>query len=83
MQLECRVTSAHPFGAPDVEATAFELEVLRVHVEDALRVPGTDHIDPEAWDPLIMKFCDLFGDARSVRTSRLAEAWEIPGRRVA
>ena len=83
VQLECRVTSAHPFGAPDVEATAFELEVLRVHVEDALRVPGTDHIDPEAWDPLIMKFCDLFGDARSVRTSRLAEAWEIPGRRVA
>jgi len=30
-----------------------------------------------------MKFCDLFGDGRSVRTSRLADAWEIPGRRVA
>jgi len=83
VQLECTVAAARPFGAPDVEATAFELEVLRVHVEEALRVPGSDHVDPEAWDPLIMKFCDLFGDGRSVRTSRLADAWEIPGRRVA
>jgi flavin reductase (DIM6/NTAB) family NADH-FMN oxidoreductase RutF len=82
VQLECRVRSANPFGAPDVEATAFELEVLQVHVEDALRVPGTDHIDPEAWDPLMMKFCDLYGGGSSVRPSRLAEAWEIPGRRL-
>jgi flavin reductase (DIM6/NTAB) family NADH-FMN oxidoreductase RutF len=82
VQLECRVTAAHPFGASDVEATAFELEVLRVHLEESLRVPGTDHVDPDAWDPLVMKFCDLFGDARSMRTSRLAEAWQIPGRRL-
>ena len=82
VQLECRVTAAHPFGEPDVSATAFELEVVRVHVEDALRVPGTDHVDPQAWDPLVMKFCDLFGGGQSVRTSRLAEAWEIPGRRL-
>ena len=82
VQLECRVTGAHPFGAPDVEATAFELEVVRVHLEQSLRVPGTDHVDPERWDPLVMKFCDLFGDARPVRTSRLAEAWQIPGRRL-
>jgi flavin reductase (DIM6/NTAB) family NADH-FMN oxidoreductase RutF len=82
VQLECRVTAAHPFGAPDVGATAFELEVVRVHLEESLRVPGTDHVDPDAWDPLVMKFCDLFGDARSMRTSRLAEAWQIPGRRL-
>jgi flavin reductase (DIM6/NTAB) family NADH-FMN oxidoreductase RutF len=82
VQLECRVTAAHAFGSPDVEATAFELEVLRVHLDDSMRVPGTDHVDPDAWDPLIMKFCDLFGGARSVRTSRLAEAWQIPGRRL-
>lgn len=82
VQLECRVTAARPFGAPQVTATAFELEVLRAHVEDAVRVAGTDHIDPVAWDPLIMKFCELFGSGRSVRTSRLADAWEIPGRRV-
>ena len=56
--------------------------MVRVHLEESLRVPGTDHVDPDAWDPLVMKFCDLFGDARSVRTSRLAEAWEIPGRRL-
>jgi flavin reductase (DIM6/NTAB) family NADH-FMN oxidoreductase RutF len=82
VQLECRVWAAHPFGAPDLEATAFELEVLRVHVEDSLRVPGTDHIDPDVWDPLIMKFCELFGGGGSMRPSRLAEAWQIPGRRL-
>jgi hypothetical protein len=53
-----------------------------VHVEDSLRVPGTDHIDPDVWDPLIMKFCELFGGGGSMRPSRLAEAWQIPGRRL-
>ncbi|MFF2276776.1 flavin reductase family protein [Agromyces sp. NPDC058126] len=33
-----------------------EVEVLRVHALPELVVPGTDHIDPHAWHPLIYSF---------------------------
>lgn len=78
VQLECRVTAAHPFGSPVPGATAFQVEVVRVHVEEELIIPGTDHIDPLKWDPLIMKFCEFFGGAGNLRPSRLAEGWNMP-----
>ncbi|GGK70417.1 hypothetical protein Ppa06_36140 [Planomonospora parontospora subsp. parontospora] len=60
------------------DATAFQVEVVRVHVEEELIIPGTDHIDPLKWDPLIMKFCEFFGGAGNLRPSRLAEGWNMP-----
>jgi flavin reductase (DIM6/NTAB) family NADH-FMN oxidoreductase RutF len=78
IQLECRVTSARPFGAPDVRATGFEVKVLRAHVEDNLVIPGTGHVDPLRWDPLIMKFTEFFGGGVNLRPSRLAEGWQMP-----
>jgi flavin reductase (DIM6/NTAB) family NADH-FMN oxidoreductase RutF len=78
IQLECVVTQAHPIDGPDVNATAFQVHVRRVHVDESLVIPGTSHIDPLGWDPLIMKFCEFFGDARAVHPSRLAEAWAVP-----
>ncbi|MFC4060904.1 flavin reductase family protein [Planomonospora corallina] len=78
IQLECRITGAHPFGGAEPYATAFEAEVVRVHVEEDLVIPGTRHIDPLAWDPLIMKFCEFFGGAGNVHPSRLAEGWDMP-----
>ncbi|MQY08968.1 flavin reductase family protein [Actinomadura macrotermitis] len=78
IQLECKVVAAHPFDGPDARATAFHLEVLRTHVEEKLVIPGTSHIDPLAWDPLIMKFCEFFGGGGNVHPSRLADGWDMP-----
>jgi flavin reductase (DIM6/NTAB) family NADH-FMN oxidoreductase RutF len=78
IQLECRLSAARPFGAPDVNATGFEVKVLRAHVEDDLVIPGTHYVDPLRWDPLIMKFTEFFGGGVNVRPSRLAEGWRMP-----
>lgn len=78
IQLECSVVAAHPLIDGDVSATAFHVNVMRAHVAEELIVPGTHHVDPIAWDPLIMKFCDFFGEARPVHPSRLAAAWRLP-----
>ncbi|PZF98143.1 flavin reductase family protein [Micromonospora deserti] len=80
VQLECRVVAAHPFAGADVRATAFQVEVLRAHVEQELLVPGTHYVDPLRWDPLIMKFCEFFGGGHVVHPSRLAAGWDMPHR---
>jgi flavin reductase (DIM6/NTAB) family NADH-FMN oxidoreductase RutF len=81
IQMECRVTGVHPFGAPDVSATGFEVQVLRTHVAEELVVPGTAYVDPLRWDPLIMKFCEFFGGGENLRESRLAGGWRMPALR--
>ncbi|MGF1429298.1 flavin reductase family protein [Kitasatospora sp. LaBMicrA B282] len=78
VQLECRVVSDRPFGGPGTRATAIEVEVLRAHVDEELVIPGTHHVDPLGWDPLIMKFCEFFGGGRNVHPSRLAGGWNMP-----
>ncbi|MCM0677514.1 flavin reductase family protein [Micromonospora phytophila] len=78
VQLECRVVSTHPFGGATAQATAFEVEVLRAHVEEDLVIPGTSYVDPVGWDPLIMKFCEFFGGGRNMHPSRLAQGWDMP-----
>ncbi|GGK58133.1 flavin reductase family protein [Nocardia camponoti] len=78
IQLECKVVSTHPFGSPTPTATAFEVEVLRAHVEQDLVIPGTRHVAPLGWDPLIMKFCEFFGGGHNIHPSRLAEGWNMP-----
>jgi flavin reductase (DIM6/NTAB) family NADH-FMN oxidoreductase RutF len=77
IQLECELLSAVPFDA-DHSATAHNVRIVRAHVEEQLLVPGTGHIDPQRWDPLIMKFCEFFGGGVQVQPSRLARAWQIP-----
>lgn len=37
-----------------------EAEVVRVHADPAIVVPGTNHVDPAAWDPLIYSFRHFF-----------------------
>lgn len=77
IQLECELLSAEPFGI-DTGAIAHTVRVLRAHLADELIIPGTAHVDPLGWDPLIMKFCEFFGDGTQLRPSRLATAWQIP-----
>ncbi len=51
----------------------FEVRVRRVHVHDDIRQAGTeDHIDPDAWRPLIMSFQKLYGLGPQVHPSTLA-----------
>ncbi|MDH2413907.1 flavin reductase family protein [Nocardioides sp. CER19] len=76
IQLECELVTSHDFGT----AQALQVRVLRSHVDESILVPGTAYVDPHKWDPLIMKFCDFFGDARPLSASRLAEGWAMPGR---
>ncbi|MCD0445228.1 flavin reductase family protein [Glycomyces sp. A-F 0318] len=75
IQLECAVEAVHAFAET---ASAVEVRVVRAHVEERLVIPGTDHVDPVGWDPLIMKFCEFFGGGANVHPSRLAEAWRMP-----
>jgi hypothetical protein len=41
-------------------------------------VPGTAYVDPLAWDPLILKFCESFGGGFPLRDSSLARGWQLP-----
>ncbi|GAA4910675.1 flavin reductase (DIM6/NTAB) family NADH-FMN oxidoreductase RutF [Stackebrandtia albiflava] len=76
--LETALVAAHSLSGPG--ATAFELRVLAAHADPDLVIPGTRHIDPVAWDPLIMKFTEYFGGGTSLHASRLSESWRMPHR---
>ncbi len=76
IQLEARIEHIHGVGDPDRRLAAFEASILRVHIEDDLLMPGTNnHLDSEAWRPLIMSLCEFFSLGGKLRPSRLAEAW--------
>jgi flavin reductase (DIM6/NTAB) family NADH-FMN oxidoreductase RutF len=59
LQLEARAQASR------VDATGrfliVESHVLRVHAACGIVVPGTDHIDPSAWSPLIFNFRHYHG----------------------
>ncbi len=38
-----------------------QARVLRVHADESIVVPGTSHVDPSAWSPLIYNFRHYFG----------------------
>jgi len=78
IQLECLVVDHHPIDSGS--ALAIQVSVVRAHVSDAVRLYGTTYVDPQAWDPLIMKFCDFFGGGEPLLPSRLAAGWQMPGR---
>ncbi len=77
VQLEAVLEAEHTFGRrPDKDTTAyaFEVRIVRAHVDESLLAAGTeDHIDPDAWRPLIMSFCQLYGLGERAGVSRLAE----------
>lgn len=79
VQLEAVVDDIRPFGGQESGVVAVGARVVQVHVEEELLIRGTaDYIDPDKWDPLIMKFCEFYGAGRNLHTSRLAEGWEMP-----
>lgn len=62
----------------NVSAIAFEVHIVKLHVDESLLVPGNSatrpHIDPARWRPLLMSFCRFFGMGDEVHPSRLAES---------
>jgi hypothetical protein len=60
-----------------VSANAFEVHIVKLHVDESLLVEGNGarpHIDPLRWQPLMMSFCRFFGLGGEVHPSRLAES---------
>lgn len=76
VQLEARIETVHSIGPADGNLLAFEAAILRVHLEEDLRMAGTEtYIDPQKWRPLIMSLCEFFTLGEQLQPSRLAEAW--------
>jgi flavin reductase (DIM6/NTAB) family NADH-FMN oxidoreductase RutF len=75
VQMEGVVHDIRPFGK-NVSANAFEVHIVKLHVEESLLVGDASrpHIDPEKWRPLIMSFCRFFGVGEEVHPSRLAQS---------
>ncbi|GAB3008484.1 flavin reductase family protein [Amycolatopsis acidiphila] len=73
VNLEAVLEAVHPIGEGGATLT-FEVRILRVHVHEDIRVPGTaDRIDPDRWRPLIMSFQHLYGLGPRVHSSTLAQ----------
>lgn len=59
LQLEARAVRTHTDA--DGDFLIIEARVLAVHADTRIVVPGTQHIDPTAWSPLIYNFRHYFG----------------------
>lgn len=79
IQLQGLVRDVRPIDEVGSGLYALEVAIERVHVDDALLLPGyQDHFDAQAWDPLIMKFTEYFAGGRSAQPSSLARGWGMP-----
>lgn len=59
IQLEARAVGQTPGG--EGRFISVECEVVRVHADERIVVPGTHHIDPDVWSPLIYNFRHYHG----------------------
>ncbi|MGD1218359.1 MULTISPECIES: flavin reductase family protein [Streptomyces] len=59
LQLEARAVRVRRDAGGDF--LIVEAQVLTVHADPDLVVPGTQHIDPAAWSPLVYNFRHYFG----------------------
>lgn len=81
LQFEATVTSIRTIGQQGSQLCAVEAEVVACHGEDSIMIGGADrYIDPERWDPLIMKFCEFYGGGSNLQPSALANGWQMPPR---
>ncbi|MEZ0111728.1 flavin reductase (DIM6/NTAB) family NADH-FMN oxidoreductase RutF [Catenulispora sp. EB89] len=64
LQFEAAVARALPDVTDDF--LIVEARVLRVHADPAIVIPGTNHVEPAAWSPLIYNFRHYFGLGREL-----------------
>ena len=87
IQLEAVLETVHPFGTrpdKDPSALAFEVRIVRAHVDPSLLVVREkDRVDPDKWRPLLMSFCRFYGLGEQVFESTLAQIPESAYRPVA
>jgi flavin reductase (DIM6/NTAB) family NADH-FMN oxidoreductase RutF len=77
VHLEAVLDAVYPLAEQDPVRrgglVALEVRVVRVHVDDAIRLEGhDDRIDPARWRPLIMSFQHFFGLGDALQPSTLA-----------
>jgi flavin reductase (DIM6/NTAB) family NADH-FMN oxidoreductase RutF len=78
VQLEAVLEGEHPLMESVAERRgaliALEVRIVRVHLDESIIMhDDANRIDPVAWRPLIMSFCQFFGLGPMVHSSRLAE----------
>jgi flavin reductase (DIM6/NTAB) family NADH-FMN oxidoreductase RutF len=66
MQLEARLLGCHSGAADPKDRTKsgyciLEMQVVRVHAHEHIVFPGTHHVDPSRWSPLLYVFRHYFG----------------------
>ncbi|MFI1828219.1 flavin reductase family protein [Streptomyces sp. NPDC020412] len=71
IQLEAR--AAEVGTAADGDFLIVEARVLKVHAAPHLVIPGTQHIEPAAWSPLIYNFRHYFGLGPELGHSGISE----------
>ncbi|MGV9308675.1 flavin reductase family protein [Nonomuraea sp. NPDC003727] len=64
LQLEARAVRVRPDLSGDF--LIVEADVLKVHADPRIVVPGTQHVDPARWSPLIYNFRHYFGLGREL-----------------
>jgi flavin reductase (DIM6/NTAB) family NADH-FMN oxidoreductase RutF len=64
LQLEARASQIRAAG--DGGFVIVEAEVLRVHALADIVIPGTQHVNPTSWSPLIYNFRHYHGLAREL-----------------
>jgi flavin reductase (DIM6/NTAB) family NADH-FMN oxidoreductase RutF len=79
LQLTGDVVGVHEVGGPDDGLRALEVAVTGVFADEHVLLPDHEnHLDPLAWDPMIMKFTEYFGQGSLLRPSSLAAGWQMP-----
>lgn len=75
LQLEAKVTAIHkPASRPDGEFFRIvETHIQRVHAAHSILGGDTQHIDPEAWSPLLYVFRHYYGTGPRLARSFRAE----------
>ncbi len=72
VQLEARVDAMTPLDEAG-NATIVHAKVLRTHVHHALALPGTSHVDVDAWKPIYYTFRHYFSQGERVGVNFRAE----------
>lgn len=76
IQLEAEVRRITP--SVDGAFGIVEAEVVRVHAAHEVAVDGTDHIDPEAWHPLIYAYRHFYDRGAEVGWTRKSPIAQLP-----